>query len=194
MVRARHVPVSSKITGYGGIEVTHDDLKSQRYLVTRYDADLKYAWSSGVAIGRYLRGLKEKEIWGRRCDACERTVVPPRMYCERCFRPTSRWIRLKDTGKVTTYSVSYVNSDASRRETPVIVSVVEIDGASPDVGILHVLGEVKPEDVWIGMPVEAVWKEETEREGSILDIRYFRPAGGVVKKEPRMRGRGSRRR
>jgi len=167
--------LSSKISRYGGVEITSEDLKNHRYLLTEYQTELKYAWSSGVATGRFLRGLKKREIWGRSCDGCGRTLVPPRMYCERCFKPTSAWVRLKDTGKVVTYSVAHVNSDASRRKEPIIVAVVEIDGASPLMGILHILGEVAPERVKIGMPVQAVWKGEGEREGAITDIRYFRP-------------------
>ena len=37
------------------------------------------------------------------------------------------------------------------------------------------LGEVAPDDVAIGMAVEAVWRPLDERIGSILDIAYFRP-------------------
>ena len=44
---------------------------------------------------RFLRGLQDAEIWGRKCDGCERVMVPPRMYCERCYRPTDRWVRLQ---------------------------------------------------------------------------------------------------
>ena len=42
---------------------------------------------------------------------------------------------------------------------------------------LNLLGEVDPNDVTVGMAVEAVWKHDDEREGSILDIAYFRPKG-----------------
>ena len=71
-----------------------------------------------------------------------------------------------------------MNFDASRRKEPILVAVVEIDGASPLMGILHLLGEVEPEKVRIGMRVQAVWKQDGERTGAITDIRYFRPAGG----------------
>jgi hypothetical protein len=167
--------LSSRISKYGGAEITSEDLKDQKYLLTKYQTELRYAWSAGVATGRFLRGLKKGEIWGRACDGCGRTLVPPRMYCERCFKPTSRWVRLADTGRVVTYSIAYVNADASRRKEPIIVAVVEIDGASPLMGILHVLGEVEPGRVRIGMPVRAVWKEEGGRRGAITDIQYFRP-------------------
>jgi uncharacterized OB-fold protein len=54
--------------------------------------------------------------------------------------------------------------------------VIRLDGASEG-GFLHKLGEVDPDDVRIGMAVEAVWKPLAERTGSILDIAYFRPRG-----------------
>jgi uncharacterized OB-fold protein len=40
---------------------------------------------------------------------------------------------------------------------------------------MHLLGEVDPQQVEIGMKVQAVWKPAEEREGSILDIKYFKP-------------------
>jgi len=170
--------LSSKISNYPGVEITPDDVKSNRYLMTLYQTDLRYAWSSGVATSRFLKGLKAAQIWGRRCNRCRRVMVPPRMYCERCYRPTDRWVRLRDTGKVVTYSVAYVNFDASRREVPILVAVVEIEGASPLMGILHLLGEVEADEIKIGMPVRAVWKQEGERTGAITDIKYFKPTGG----------------
>jgi uncharacterized protein len=41
---------------------------------------------------------------------------------------------------------------------------------------MHMLGGVDPQAVHIGMKVKAVWKPPEEREGSILDIRYFAPS------------------
>jgi len=52
--------------------------------------------------------------------------------------------------------------------------VIEIDGTS-NAGFLHLLGEVKPEEVRIGMRVKAAWVEPRLRKGSITDIKYFVP-------------------
>jgi hypothetical protein len=97
------------------------------------------------------------------------------MYCERCFRPTDEWALVKDTGTINTYSISHVAADASRLKDPLLVAVVELDGASPGMGILHTLGEVEPTRVRVGMKVRAVWKPADERTGAITDIRYFKP-------------------
>jgi uncharacterized OB-fold protein len=40
---------------------------------------------------------------------------------------------------------------------------------------MHMLGEVDPNEVKIGMRVQAVWKPASERQGSITDILYFKP-------------------
>jgi uncharacterized OB-fold protein len=103
------------------------------------------------------------------------------MFCERCFRSTDAWVEVEPTGVVQTFSICHVRWDMQPLEEPEIPAVVSIDGS--DGGILHVLGEVSPDEVRIGMPVEAAWRPAAERTGSILDIAYFRPradAGGAV--------------
>jgi uncharacterized OB-fold protein len=140
-----------------------------------FAVDARYAWDTGVAVSRYLRGLKRGRIVARTCRQCRRVLVPPRMFCEQCFRPTDRWVEVEDTGRVNTFSLCYVSWDMRPLEIPEIPAVIEIDGASSGIGFMHKIGEVDPEKVHVGMAVEAVWKPEQEREGSILDIRYFRP-------------------
>jgi hypothetical protein len=138
----------------------------------------EYAWDAGAAIGRYLAGMREGRILGRACHRCRRTLVPPRMFCELCFRPTDEWVEVGQTGVVTTFSVCRVSWDMQPLEAPELPAVIEIDGASPGMGILHKLGNVAPGDVRFGMAVRAVWKPPAERTGSILDIRFWEPAGG----------------
>jgi acetyl-CoA C-acetyltransferase len=140
--------------------------------------DARYEWDAGVAIGRYLDGLRAGRILGRECRGCQRVLVPPRMFCERCFRSTDAWVEVEQTGVVQTFSICHVRWDMEPLAEPELPAVVSIDGS--DGGFLHKLGEIAPEDVRIGMAVEAVWRPEAERTGSILDVAYFRPrvAGG----------------
>lgn len=144
-------------------------------LTTRWIPEARYAWDAGIAIGRFLEGLHDGEIIGTRCHACGRTAVPPRLFCEDCFRPMDEYVRLQDTGTVNTFSLCYVTWDVQIIERPQIPAVIEIEGADPGMGILHLLDEVAPEDVHVGMRVQAVWKPPEERIGAITDIRYFRP-------------------
>jgi hypothetical protein len=97
------------------------------------------------------------------------------MFCERCFRGTDGWVEAEPTGVVQTFSICYVRWDMEPLTEPELPAVISIDGS--DGGFLHKLGEVAPDDVRAGMAVEAVWRPEAERTGSILDIAYFRPRG-----------------
>jgi len=140
-----------------------------------HDLDARYAWDAGVAIGRFLDGLEEGLILGRECRSCRRILVPPRMFCERCFRGTDAWVEVEQTGIVQTFSICHVRWDMQPLDEPEIPAVISIDGS--DGGLLHMLGNVAPDDVSVGLAVEAVWRPESERTGSILDIAHFRPRG-----------------
>jgi uncharacterized OB-fold protein len=131
----------------------------------------EYRWDAGVAIGRYLDGLREGRLLGRECRVCGRILLPPRMFCEQCFRPTDRWVDVPDTGTVNTFSLCYVTWDMRRLTVPELPAVIDLSGG----GLLHKLGEVDPGDIRIGMRVQAVWKPPAERQGSILDIAHWRP-------------------
>jgi hypothetical protein len=167
--------MSVKIKEYLGTRLSREDIKEGKVLYTRWRPKARYAWAAGVAISKYLNELQNGRIVGRKCNKCGRVVVPPRMFCEWCFKPTDNWVYLKDTGTVNTFAISYIATDATRIKEPIIPAVIEIDGASKGIGILHLLGEVDPKDVKIGMRVKAVWKPPEERIGAITDIKYFKP-------------------
>ena len=93
------------------------------------------------------------------------------LFCERCLSELNEWIDVGTTGEVHTFTLLYENYDGSSRETPELVAFIQFG----DGGLVHKLGEVEPEEVEIGMVVEAVFKEAASREGAITDILYFAP-------------------
>ncbi len=167
--------IIGKYEFFGGTALKDEDLTQHNVSVVSWKPKAEYQWDTGIAIGRYLTGLKEGVIMGRRCRACGLVLVPPRMFCEWCFKPTSDWVPLGDTGTINTFSLCYVTWDMKRSKEPQIPAVIEIDGASKGIGILHLLGEVEPRKIMIGMRVRAVWKPQEERQGAITDIKYFKP-------------------
>jgi hypothetical protein len=167
--------MSEQLSSLPGTPLSEQDFQEGRILHNYDRLEGRYAWDTGIAIGRYLAALKEGYLLGGRCHTCRRTVIPPRLVCELCYRPMGELVPLQDTGTVNTYSLCYVTWDVQRISQPEIPAVIEIDGASPLHGILHKLGEVDPQQVHIGMRVRAVWKEAAERQGAITDILYFKP-------------------
>jgi uncharacterized OB-fold protein len=149
---------------YGDGAITWDD-----------QYEVEYDWDAGVAIAAYLDGLKNGVLLASYSAGSNRTVVPPRTFDELSWTPIDDVRALPGTGTVNTFSLCMVNWDATRRDEPLLPAVIELDGASPGMGILHMLDEVDPDDIEIGMKVEAVWKPADQREGAITDILYFRP-------------------
>lgn len=170
---------SKKIEGHPkyapGTHVTTKDIVQKKVTYSWWEPEVQYSWSLGPAMSRFLEELKAGNIIARKCNKCRRVIVPPRMFCEHCYGPTDEWVKLPDTGTVETFSISYLDADARRIKEPILVGVISIDGASPLHGFMHYFSEMKPEELFIGMKVQAVWKPEKEREGSINDIKYFKP-------------------
>lgn len=158
-----------------GTPLDEKTLKRGKTFSVTYEPRLRYGWDTGQAISRYLAELKEGRLIARSCRKCGRVMIPPRMFCERCFRPTDEWVYVKDTGKILTFSLCYVSWDVRRLKQPEIPAVIEIDGASPGMGILHVVKKIAPGKVRIGMAVRAVWKAKAKRTGSVTDITYWQP-------------------
>jgi uncharacterized OB-fold protein len=135
---------------------------------------LESEYTVGIAGERFLRAIKDQGVLlGTVCPACDLTYVPPTMYCERCFGQLDEWVEVGTRGSVYTYTVLTRSLADTSLEQPEVLGLIQFDGAHG--GIVHRLGEIDPADVEIGMTVEAVLKPQKEREGSILDIQYFKP-------------------
>ena len=167
--------MSAKIKKYAGERIKTEDLRKGRVPVERWKPKVRYAWSTGMAMNRFLKELKNGRIIATTCDKCRRVMVPPRVYCEKCFKPTDGWTYVKDTGTINTFSVSFLARDATRLKEPIIVAIIDLDGASKNMGIIHKLARTRNwKNIRIGMKVQAVWKPAKERTGTVTDIEYFK--------------------
>lgn len=129
-------------------------------------------YTFGLAGERFFRAIQDEgRILGSYCPCCEHTYVPATLFCERCLEELRNWVDVGTKGEVHTFTLLFKNYDGSTRETPELVAYIRFG----DGGLVHRLGEVEPESVFIGMQVEAVFKPKEERSGSIQDIRYFKP-------------------
>ena len=129
-------------------------------------------YTFGLAGERFYRAIKDEgKIFGTRCNKCEHTYVPATLFCERCLNELDTWIDVGTSGEIHTFTLLYEDLDDNRKEIPEIVAFIRFG----DGGLVHRLGEIDEEEITIGMRVEAVFKAENDREGSIQDISYFRP-------------------
>ena len=138
------------------------------------DIPITNRYTAGIAGERFFREIKDNaRIMGTRCHACDLTYVPATMFCERCFAELDEWVEVPGRGEVFTYTVLYRDLDEKPLDPPALLAYVKLEGANG--GLVHFLGEIEPEQVHIGLEVEAAFKDIAQREGSILDVKYFRP-------------------
>jgi len=129
-------------------------------------------YTYGLAGEKFFRTLKDEgRILGTYCPHCDRTYVPAAIFCERCLAKLNDWVDVGTIGEIHTFTLLYVNLDGSPREKPEIIAFVRFG----DGGLIHRLGKIHPDQVDIGMKVQAVFTPKNERIGSILDIDYFKP-------------------
>jgi uncharacterized OB-fold protein len=134
---------------------------------------LDYSYTPGVASSRFLRSIERGEIVGQRCPSCGKVYVPPRGACSMCGVATDEEVGLSGRGTITTFCVTQIPSPGL--VPPYVSAWIRLDGA--DITSMFLVQECDPADVRLGMRVEPVWVEESSRDASLGNIRYFRPNG-----------------
>ena len=144
--------------------------------LTHWEGEIpvNYVYTTGRAGEAFFKAVGKGRLLAAECGACGVVYVPPKTYCERCFaRLEDSYTEVAPSGVVHAFTVCHKNMDGTRSDRPIVMAVIKID--QTDGGIVHYLGDVKPEQVHIGMPVKAVFQPKKERKGSILDIKHFKP-------------------
>jgi len=96
--------------------------------------------------------------------------VYARALCTNCLSSNTEWVKCKGTGKIYTFTVTNQNGSAGFRESlPYVMAYVEL---AEGLKVLTNLVECKPDEVRIGMPVEAVFEDATPE----VTLLKFRPA------------------
>ena len=126
---------------------------------------LEYKYTAGVTGEKFLKLLRDEgAIYGSRCATCEKTFLPPKMYCDNCFEYIERFVKINEKGYV--YSYTHSKSD----KITALIKFKDVSG-----GLLHKLEGVSAKGVKIGMPVRPVLKTKDKRVVSLTDIEYFTP-------------------
>lgn len=155
------------------VPVTASD--AEPVTMVRTPIHLHYTHTASAEESRYLRGLAEGRLLGGRCPVCRKVYLPPRGACPTDGVPTTDEVELPDRGTVTTFCVVNVPFLGQRLKPPYVAAYVLLDGA--DIGFQHLILGCAPDEVRMGMRVEAVWRPRSEWGPSLENIDHFRPTG-----------------
>lgn len=135
---------------------------------------IHHRYTLGIAGERFFRALRdEARILAAPCAQCQTALLPPKMYCERCFQETGNdWIPITAPGRIATYTILHQNLDGQPLTPPQIIALIQWPETRG--GLIHHIGETTPAAVHTGLPVQPVWA--TQRTGALTDISHFRPS------------------
>jgi uncharacterized protein len=130
-----------------------------------------FHYTPGLGNTAFFEALRDRGVLlGSRCEACDYTYLPARVFCERCFAELKADTECGPGGTLESFTVGHVSVDGEPLEEPIALGLVKLDGA--DTVMMHRLID---DGSWeIGSRVETVVR--SDRTGSIDDIEGFRPA------------------
>ena len=134
---------------------------------------LPYSYFAGRVGSTFITTLRDKKkIMGVKCPVCNKVYLPPRQTCERDLTDIrDNWVEVQPSGEVVNFTVVRYDDKYLPRKAPFVMALIKLDGA--DTPIVHILDGVSPEEVVIGMKVEAVFSSSPTN--TILDIAHFAP-------------------
>ncbi|NKZ11500.1 DNA-binding protein [Mycolicibacterium septicum DSM 44393] len=128
----------------------------------------------------FLKALQEGKLLGGRTKKSRdgkpgKVYFPPKEADPATGLELDEFIELPDQGTVTTFAIINIPFPGQRIKPPYVAAYVLLDGA--DIPFLHLVTEIDPADVRMGMRVQAVWKPREEWGLGIDNIDYFKPTG-----------------
>ena len=125
----------------------------------------------------FLDKLKEKKLIGLKCQGCNSVSFPPKFVCGKCLIKPNKWVSLRNTATIATYTIIYTKDENGKTITKPGVAIRQ-DGADTTFSI-KLSPEIKFEDCYIGMPVKIHWAENPK--GGLPDIEYYEKIEDVTK-------------
>lgn len=131
-----------------------------------------FRYTPGIANTRFLEALRDRGVFlGSHCDHCDVTVVPARLFCERCLDETPGDVECGPEGTLESWTTGELGIDGEALSEPATIGLVRLDGA--DTVLVHRLIDMA--EPQIGMRVRAVLAPE--RAASVLDVEGFTAQG-----------------
>ena len=150
-----------------------DDREPIKIQVTPSAIEIQH--TASLPESRFLRALEEGKLLAARTGDNGKVYFPPKEADPATGLELDQFLELEDKGTVTTFAIINIPFPGQRIKPPYVAAYVLLDGA--DIPFLHLVTEIDPADVRMGMRVQAVWKPREEWGLGIDNIDYFRPTG-----------------
>lgn len=88
---------------------------------------LRYDYALGEVAGKFMDGLRNRQILATRCSKSAMVYLPPRAFCERSFEKCDSWVEAGTSGVIETSTIVMRGFEGSR-PPPIAIAFVRLDG------------------------------------------------------------------
>lgn len=118
----------------------------------------------------FWQAAKRHALQIQRCSRCGGHIFYPRDICPECLASDLQWIEVSGKGVVYSYTIAQAPTHpAFAEDVPYVIAIVEL-AEGPRI-TTNIVG-CKPEEVHVGMAVEATFEDVTPE----ITLVKFRPA------------------
>ena len=109
-----------------------------------------------ISDSAFAAFLKQGQLKGSRCTACDAVFVPPRGMCPLCHKADMQWTPMGGTGRLLAFTCiaigpPWMTALGYDRDHPYCSAVVELDEGPRVVARIEGVDTNRPEDIRIGM-------------------------------------------
>ena len=140
--------------------------------------ELRYSFAAGAATSIFLREVKQGKLIGQRSNVTGFVSVPPRGACPISGTPMEEVVSVPETGTIMSFTIVHIPIPNAPVKPPFIVANIVLD--ETDQTFIHLVSECDNDTLEIGQKVKAIWKEESEWDYTLENIKYFVPIEGEV--------------
>ncbi len=110
-----------------------------------------------MITARYHREIPQRyRLEAGKCTKCGTIAFPHRLVCPKCGGKKFITVKLKEEGKLLTFTIIRVASDKFSKDTPFVVGIVELNDG---VRITTQIADVDVEKLKIGQKVKLVFRK-----------------------------------
>jgi len=108
----------------------------------------------------FWEACRKHELRIQRCQCCGQYRHYPQVMCPHCYSFEAEWAKVSGRGRVYTWVVTHRSfHPAFADEVPYATVTIELDEG---VRVVSRVVDKKPEDLYIGMPVEVIFLDVTD--------------------------------
>jgi len=129
--------------------------------------------NSSLTIEQFYKFIGEKKLMAVKCRRCNSLILPPKNVCPKCFSTDLEWIKLKERGKLVTYTVIHVPPIQFQSIAPYAVGIIELEDGPHLLGMIR---EVKPDKIKVGMDLVVDFDTNLPSQWPLWPRYFFKPS------------------